>query len=63
MGNPLTIRQVKLNITSSLVVENTNQFFHRIIARECTLEFEIQRKNNNSEFRLGKWQMPPQVGR
>lgn len=63
MENPLTIRQVKLNITSSLVVENTSQFFHRIIARECTLEFEIQRKNNNSEFRLGKWQMPPQVGR
>lgn len=52
----MTIREVKLNITSSLVVENTSQFFHRITAcveRERTSEFEIryetQRKNNNLE--------------
>lgn len=62
---PLTIREVKLNITSSLVVENTSQFFHWITA--CVEHLGIRNTLRNTAEKQQIWnrvenrQLPPQV--
>lgn len=62
---PLTIREVKLNITSSLIVENTSQFFHWITA--CVEHLGIRNTLRNTAEKQQIWnrvenrQLPPQV--